>query len=329
MRSSRRPARDCASAVRAPGRFASCAGVAAKVARRSLTICQGGSSAGKPVSAATSRQIVCAQAPRAACRSAGRAPLIVTDSAVRESEHPFDRAVDHAERSAAAPAAAAMRKCALTMARNSSGALEAGHQIAAPPRAASASTTASSSPSGIVVAVETRAHRTRPPSKRSAAADARNATRAPRAARKASAGSTKRRSEPSRAISGRQARPPRAKRLAHERAGERAPSPRGGSVLSAASRKRRDQPLIQRPVAGHDLADASRRRARDQQARQRQIVERRGSGHAPRGVENPPRQRPVVEAQRPALAAREIDESRNPRRSGPASGRRRADRVRR
>ncbi len=67
------------SACAAPGRRASCSGVAAKVARRSRTICQGGNSGGRPVIAATSLQIVCASASRGVSISRSAA-LIVTES---------------------------------------------------------------------------------------------------------------------------------------------------------------------------------------------------------------------------------------------------------
>src|SRR5262249_53309673 len=49
-------------AVLAPGRRWSCSGVAAKVARFSMTICQGGSSSDRPCTIATSRQIRAARA---------------------------------------------------------------------------------------------------------------------------------------------------------------------------------------------------------------------------------------------------------------------------
>src|ERR1700722_952790 len=52
--------------VTAPGRLASWAGLAAKVARRSRTICHGGSSAGNPVSVASSLQIFFASSSRGA-----------------------------------------------------------------------------------------------------------------------------------------------------------------------------------------------------------------------------------------------------------------------
>ena len=60
-----------------PGLSASCSGVAAKVARRSRTICQGGSSPGRPVAAATSLQIVRASASRGV--SIRRSPALIAD----------------------------------------------------------------------------------------------------------------------------------------------------------------------------------------------------------------------------------------------------------
>ena len=111
-------------------------------------------------------------------------------------------------------------------------------------------------------------------------------------------------------------------RLADDRAASRA-EPCGGSMLSAASSSGSTSRSIERPLAGDDLADRLAGR-RPQQPRQRQIVERPRSRHAPARIENPERQPAVVEAQRPALAAGEIDEGkfgRSPDR--PADARRR------
>ena len=64
--------------VAAPGRFASCAGEAANVARRSRTICHGGRTSGNPVMRAISLQIVFASSSRGA--SISRSPaLMVTE----------------------------------------------------------------------------------------------------------------------------------------------------------------------------------------------------------------------------------------------------------
>ena len=82
--------------VTAPGRMASCAGVAAKVARRSRTICQGGSAAGNPVRLATSPQIVFASSSRGVSMSRSPA-LMVTESRPGKGEQPLHRAVEHAE----------------------------------------------------------------------------------------------------------------------------------------------------------------------------------------------------------------------------------------
>ena len=71
--------------------------------------------------------------------------------------------------------------------------------------------------------------------------------------------------------------------------------------------KRLDQALIEHAVAGDDVADRFAGSGA-QEPRQRQIIEHARSRHAPLGIENPPRQPAVVEAQRPALAARQIDE---------------------
>ena len=69
--------------------------------------------------------------------------------------------------------------------------------------------------------------------------------------------------------------------------------------------KRLDQSPIENAFAGDDLADRLARR-RPHEPRQRQIIERARSGHAPRGIENPEREAAVIKAQRPAFAARQI-----------------------
>ena len=102
------------------------AGVAAKVARRSRTICQGGSAAGKPVTLATSAQMVFASSSRGV--SISRSPaLIVTDS--RPGKANIHSTVPlMTPRIGGCPAGGSMRKCALTMARNSVGASRPRHQ---------------------------------------------------------------------------------------------------------------------------------------------------------------------------------------------------------
>ena len=93
------------SASRAAGRRAASAGVAAKVARRSRTICQRGSAGARPVSVATSRQIVSASCWRGSSISRS-AQLIVTESRSGIGEKPLRHAVDYAEDRAAGFSAA-------------------------------------------------------------------------------------------------------------------------------------------------------------------------------------------------------------------------------
>ena len=82
--------------VAAPGRMASCAGVAAKVARRSRTICQGGSAAGNPVKLRDLapdrlRELLARRVEEPVAGADGdREPA-------RKGEQPFHRAVEHAE----------------------------------------------------------------------------------------------------------------------------------------------------------------------------------------------------------------------------------------
>ena len=105
----------------AGGRLASWAGVAAKVARFSLTICQGGRSS---VDAAAPRR----HRPRAARASSSRswstmasAPRHRHRDAVLETRISIPPCRRSRPASAARPAGGAMRKWALTMARNSVG----------------------------------------------------------------------------------------------------------------------------------------------------------------------------------------------------------------
>ena len=112
------------------GTLASCAGVAAKVARRSRTICQGGSlsanSAGNPVKRATSLQIVLASSSRG--ESMSRSPaLMVTDTRPGNAKIHCTVALS-TPRIGGSAAGGSMRKCALTMARNSVGTIEPAHQ---------------------------------------------------------------------------------------------------------------------------------------------------------------------------------------------------------
>ena len=144
---------------------------------------------------------------------------------VREGEQPFDRAVDHADDRRQCRAAASMRKCALTMARNSVGAVEAGHQRGRDHRrhredharrpAPSAQLVVAEIERRDAVAVERRA--------RAAAGRTRPCRRAPRG-RRAPARRT-RSPSPSRAISGRQALPARASVSRMHRARRAPPSP--------------------------------------------------------------------------------------------------------
>ena len=83
-------------AVSAPGRFASCSGVAAKVARRSRTICQGGSAAGNPVT----RRDVGPNGLRQLFARRVDQPVAGADrhrQPAGKSEDPFHRAIDDAE----------------------------------------------------------------------------------------------------------------------------------------------------------------------------------------------------------------------------------------
>src|SRR5580693_10123454 len=110
--------------VFAPGRLASCAGVAAKVARRSRTICQGGilpsgSVAGRPVTLATSSQMIFASSSRGVLSNRSPALMVIETRPVKLKIHSTVPLIT--PRIGGAPAGGSIRKCALTMARNSFG----------------------------------------------------------------------------------------------------------------------------------------------------------------------------------------------------------------
>src|SRR4029078_6969297 len=102
-----------------PGRMASWARVGAQVARRSRTICQGGSAAGNPVKPAPSPQIFFASSSRGASMSRSPA-LMVTESRPGNANSHCTVALS-TPRIGGCAAGGSMRKCALTMARNSVG----------------------------------------------------------------------------------------------------------------------------------------------------------------------------------------------------------------
>src|SRR6185312_7232319 len=110
--------------VRAAGRLASCSGKAAKVARRSLTICHAGTGAFIFKAADTSRHRSAISASRSMSTSRS-APLIVI--AMRSGKANIHSTVPPMTPSiAGVPGGGAILKCALTMERNSSGALRPG-----------------------------------------------------------------------------------------------------------------------------------------------------------------------------------------------------------
>src|SRR5882762_9259340 len=119
------PARNrFAQRVRQGGRRASCAGVAAKVARFSLTMRQGGGRPPRRWTAATSRHSKAAKS----CVSISTrrsAALTVTDS--RSANAKTHSAVPPTSpTSRGAPAGGAILKCALTMAQKASGTMRSG-----------------------------------------------------------------------------------------------------------------------------------------------------------------------------------------------------------
>ena len=253
--------------------------------------------------AATSSQIVLASASRGVSTRRS-APLIVTDSRSGEGENPFRRAADHADDRRQCRAAAQREKCALTMARNSSGASRPGSNAAAT-TGGTARITPSSAPERHLSSPKSSAG-TRSPFATSSARSRRPEPDGDAVGREAS---ERRRDEvgpsPSRAISGRQARPPAATSPAAPRGERRRALGRRG--VERGEQQRPDQAVVQRAFAGDQLADRRIAR-RPQQAAERQVIARRRSRHATGGIEDPPRDAAVADPQRPARAAREIDE---------------------
>src|ERR1700730_15114636 len=116
-------------AVVAAGRLAFWRGVAAKVARRSRTICHDGSAVGRPVTVATSCQSFCASISRGASSKRSAALIVIESRSAKVKSHsmvPFTTPM-----MGASPGGGSRRKCALTMARNSDGALMSGTSSAA------------------------------------------------------------------------------------------------------------------------------------------------------------------------------------------------------
>ena len=187
-----------------------------------------------PVTAATSRQMSAASASRGVSSSRS-APLMVTDSrswkANSHSTVPLMTPMIGGQ-----PAGGAMRKCALTMARNSVGSFQIG-TASRGDRRRNGKNDGVVRPKlhAVVAEIERRDARRRRTTMR--AADVPNASVRPLACKIAPAPDRRRRcSVRSRAISGRQARPPRQQCFAHDCGGEPRPSASCGSVLSAASR---------------------------------------------------------------------------------------------
>ena len=255
--------------------------------------------------------------------------LIVTDSRSGKGEQPFDGAVDAPRSSAASAGGGSMRKCALTMARNSVGVVRSGTSVAA----------TSGGTARITRIVRARARPCRSPKSSAGDPVRRECERAQpmaelrpctlRSARKLQRRLDEGRPEPV-ARDQRPAGP--AARASVSRT--IAPASAGARLLRLGVERREQQrprqALVERTRALHAPRRSSARRTRQQQPSERQDSRSaRRARHAALRIENPPRQPARIDAQRPALAAREIDEGklgRAPdRRAGP---RRRSPRER-
>ena len=130
--------------------------------------------------------------------------------------------------------------------------------------------------------------------------------RALRSRRNASAGSINAPPSPSRAISGRQARPPASERFADHRTREPGRARRRFDV-ERGQQQRPHQPLVERAGEAHHLAHGAVALA-PEQTRERQIIDGARAWYAPAPNENPPGDTAVVEPHRPLLAVGEIEE---------------------
>ena len=309
--SNRRPETDCARRSAAPGRLAFSIGVAAKVARRSRTICHGGSGAASPGHGATSRQIVCGEFFTRRRRRSRSAALMVTESrplkAKIHSVVPFTTPIT----AGATPAADRWRKCSV----------DDGAKSRWAPAGPAPVTVASTGPGprGSRMAsrtdVDVSRRRNRAPSRAGrksgcACSSWPNRISPPRVFQVAAmAGSINAALRPSRATSGRQACAAGEQRFAHDRAGEGGRPASRGSVLRAASSSGCSQPVIKWSRAVDHVAKRPSRRGRPQQRREFQIVGKpRFRGTRSPLFEHPQRQPAVIDPQCPALAALEIGE---------------------
>ncbi len=259
---------EIAPAVCAPGRLRSCSGGCGKGGaalahdlpwRQSV----GGASRQRGRLPPPRAQIVCANCSRGV--SSKRSPaLIVTDS--RPGKAKIHCVVPlTTPMIGGCPAGGSMRKCALTMARNSVGTREARHQRRR-------GIGRHREDHGIVVG---RAQRLIAEIERRDAllAEAHGAQlmfephSAPRSRRYSSAGSISVGARPSRAISGRQARPPAAS-VSRITAAASFAEPSRRIDIERGEQERLDQPRVKRAVAGDHLADRLAG-ARPQQPRQR------------------------------------------------------------
>ena len=200
---------------------------------------------------------------------------------VWKGEQPFDHAVDDAEDRRLARRRRDLRKWALTIARNSSGAVRPGRRSCADPgrhadnhphrlRRASADALVEVEPDGAL------ARRNGSP-----AGGRRSGSRAVRAARKASAGSMKLRASPWPANSGWQALPP-APSVSRSRAGGK----RGGAFrrvgVERGGQERAPQSLVERSLAAPSPRRPSRvRRLQEQHAERSEIFAQRRARRPP------------------------------------------------
>ena len=286
--------------VRAPGRLPSCAGVAAKVARRSRTICQGGSDSrqsghARDFAPDRRRQLFPRRVDQPVTGADGdRKPA-------GKGEDPLHRAVEHAENERRI-----RRRIDAEMGVDDGAKLgrrfEAVHQRGGSVgRDGKDDAVTRTECDGFVAEIE---RRDRSIGKTNGAQLMLHQHLGAALAQQRQGGLNERRPQPV----ARDQRPASASAERERLADHGRCEPRRAERridVQRGEKKRLDQPLIKQPLAADDFADGLACR-RPKEPRQRHIVEHACSRHTSARIENPKRNAAVIEAKRPSLAAREI-----------------------
>ncbi len=298
-----RQARDLRAACALPGRSRSCAGVAAKVARFSLTTRQRRHRLGQVQGGAHVRPDRRRRSASAASSTRRLAALIVTETwPGLTNTHSAMPPIS--PMNPASPGSAADREMHV----------EDGLELGPAPRVRAAgrrdpgaAPPAPRRPPGRAAAPSVvSSAATRPPSMRKRGDPAAGPhRRRPARASVATAGSISVSDQPARGKAGMQDAPPRPS-VSSTTAASSVAAPTSGARVERGDGERLDQAAVER--AGPQQPGDGRVWLRPPEREQRQVVARARAGDAAAGVENPPGQPPGARPQRPALAGREIEE---------------------